>query len=416
MGVQGGRGKRSGAEFLRGNIGKSGGNPDHHFCRWHNCALGIPSERGRRWTLLEMTHKSATGVEMLPVLVLLVLTTSSPGGGDGTGSGTPPGPVVESQEAPAEQSAPSPGYAVEDLAQIVPSALPLGERLLFRATVEWQGASVLVGHLELATWREDQQKILHARGLGQRFGYTIDQKIVSTLGSDSSQPISFMNSQRGTEHHTKKLRFQDGKIFFSRRVHCLDDGCTDKEHQVSEVAWKGPIPWGTEEAHCADKKCGDLDHEHWIDIKEHDVDAPYVDLLTAIYVARTASQPLASGPLIIPVVNDDSRWYVEVHPRSQQAIKVEEGEYEAIEMALNPVPSDGNEKKRFEGLFGIHGTLRVWFDTVSGRPLLIEGTLPFAYLNLKARIELISVGDAESVRVRHQKSLQQAAKARKKGK
>jgi hypothetical protein len=33
--------------------------------------------------------------------------------------------------------------------------------------------------------------------------------------------------------------------------------------------------------------------------------------------------------------------------------------------------------------------------------VLIEGMLPFAYLNLKARIELISVGDAAVVQARH---------------
>ena len=311
-------------------------------------------------------------------------------------------PTPHSQKSPDDPSSLVPGIAIEDLAQIVPSALPLGERLLFLATVEWQGASVLVGYLELATWEEsDSRMIIHARGRGQRFGYSIDQRIVSTMEAGGKQPISFMNTQRGTEHHTKKLIFDENKISFSKRSHCRISECKNKHHLVSEVAWKGPIPWGTKQAHCASKDCEIALHENWLHVKDHEVEEPYVDLLTAIYVARTSQFPAGDEPMIIPVVNDDSRWYVQVQPRSRQQISVKEGDYDAIEMALNPIPSDGNEKKRFEGLFGIHGTLRVWFDSQSGRPVLIEGMLPFAYLNLKARIELISVGDAAVVQARH---------------
>lgn len=311
-------------------------------------------------------------------------------------------PLQPPQESPETVSSQVPGVAIEDLAQIVPSALPLGERLLFLATVEWQGASVLVGYLELATWEDsDSRKILHARGRGQRFGYSIDQRIVSTMKAGGKQPISFMNTQRGTEHHTKKLIFDENKIAFSKRSHCRLDGCENQDHFVSEVAWKGPIPWGTKQVHCANKECEIPLHETWLHVKDHQVEEPYVDLLTAIYVARTAKFPAGDEPLTIPVVNDDSRWYVQVQPQSRQQISVKEGDYDAFEMALNPIPSDGNEKKRFEGLFGIHGTLRVWFDSQSGRPVLIEGMLPFAYLNLKARIELISVGDAAVVQARH---------------
>mgnify|MGYP006966961269 CR=1 FL=1 len=67
------------------------------------------------------------------------------------------------QKSPDDPSSLVPAIAIEDLAQIVPSALPLGERSLFLATVEWQGASVLVGYLELATWEEsDSRIIIHA--------------------------------------------------------------------------------------------------------------------------------------------------------------------------------------------------------------------------------------------------------------
>ena len=46
------------------------------------------------------------------------------------------------------------------------------------------------------------------------------------------------------------------------------------------------------------------------------------------------------------------------------------------------------------------GSLRVWVDAESRKPLLIQGTLPVSVLDLKARIELISTGDAEIIKLR----------------
>jgi hypothetical protein len=316
----------------------------------------------------------------------------------------PPGVGVDDRPVgdDSQPAYPIPGLAREDLAGIVPAALPLGERLVFRATVEWKGAHLLVGYFELAAWTDsDSKKVLSGRGKGERFGYELDQRIVSVLESDGVRPLSFLNIQRGSEHHTKKLIFQDDKIHYFKQSHCRDKECEKQEHLISEVAWKGPIPWGTKKAHCFQKDCKNSHHEIWFERETHKVDEPYVDLLTAIYVARTATFTPEGESLIIPVVNDDSRWFVSVKPLRREKLKVEEGEYDAIELSLSPISSDGDKKKRFKGLFGIHGTLRVWIDCVTGKPLLISGTLPISILNLQARIELISSGDAGVVKARH---------------
>ena len=333
---------------------------------------------------------------MFPAVLTLLLLLGTPDDPVGTGADDRPAPG-ESQPA-----YPIPGLAREDLAGIVPAALPLGERLVFRATVEWKGAHVLVGHFELAAWSDSaSRKILHGRGKGERFGYELDQRIVSVLETNGIRPVSFHNTQRGSEHHTKKLIFEDDKIHYYKQTHCREEQCKKEEHLISEVAWKGPIPWGTKKTHCYEKECKNPQHEIWFKRETHQVDEPFVDLLTAIYVARTATFDPDGDPLIIPVVNDDSRWFVIVQPLSRQKLKVEEGEYDSIELSLTPVSSDGDEKKRFKGLFGIHGTLRVWIDPLTGKPLLIKGTLPISILNLEARIELISSGDAGVVEIRH---------------
>jgi len=296
---------------------------------------------------------------------------------------------------------PSPAIAVESLAGIEPASLPLGERLVFRATVEWKGAQVLVGHMELASFHENSETtILHARGKGDRFGYSIDQQITTHLDRNTGYPTAYTNIQRGTEHHTKKLQFEDGKITYTRREHCRDPKCNDESHEVAEVEWKGPIPWGTRSKHCGNHDCGIASHESWVTKEVHEIDEPYVDLLTSIYVARTATFPYDETPMIIPAINDDHRWLVEVHKLQQRELTVAEGTYDAIELSLTPIASDGDKKKRFKGLFGIHGSLRVWVDAETRKPLLIQGRLPVSVLDLKARIELISTGDAEIIKLR----------------
>ena len=349
--------------------------------------------------------QAGTSVPIFTALSTVLKTVSDTGdSGPQTGSGeTPAPPITEDKKAEnsADEPAPAPAVAVESLAGIEPAALPLGERLVFRATVEWKGAQVLVGHLELGSFHdENNTTVLHARGKGDRFGYTIDQQITSRLDRSSGHPIAYTNVQRGTEHHTKQLDFEEGKITYSRREHCRDPECKDKNHDVAEVEWKGPIPWGTRSKHCGDRDCGTAAHELWVTKKVHEVDEPYVDLLTSIYVARTASFPEDGSPMIIPAVNDDHRWLVEVRQMQQKELTVSEGTYDAIELSLTPLASDGDSKKRFKGLFGIHGTLRVWIDSVTRKPLLIQGTLPISVLDLKARIELISTGDAEIIKLR----------------
>ena len=349
--------------------------------------------------------QAGTSVPIFTALSTVLKTVSDTGdSGPQTGSGeTPAPPITEDKKAEnsADEPAPAPAVAVESLAGIEPAALPLGERLVFRATVEWKGAQVLVGHLELGSFHdENNTTVLHARGKGDRFGYTIDQQITSRLDRSSGHPVAYTNVQRGSEHHTKQLDFEEGKITYSRREHCRDPECKDKNHDVAEVEWKGPIPWGTRSKHCGDRDCGIAAHELWVTKKVHEVDEPYVDLLTSIYVARTASFPEDGSPMIIPAVNDDHRWLVEVRQMQQKELTVSEGTYDAIELSLTPLASDGDSKKRFKGLFGIHGTLRVWIDSVTRKPLLIQGTLPISVLDLKARIELISTGDAEIIKLR----------------
>ena len=99
----------------------------------------------------------------------------------------------------------------------------------------------------------------------------------------------------------------------------------------------------------------------------------------------------------MPIVNDTRRWNVRVRAKKQKKITVKAGTFDAVQLLLEPLPGDsGKEKEKFKGLFGLNGTIQIWVDRETRRPILIEGTLPFAFLDLHAQVELIEITeDAE---------------------
>ena len=51
---------------------------------------------------------------------------------------------------------------------------------------------------------------------------------------------------------------------------------------------------------------------------------------------------------------------------------------------------EGQDQRKFKGLFGIHGSLSFYLEEKSGVPVSIEGTVPIGPLNLIATIRLKS--------------------------
>ncbi len=268
--------------------------------------------------------------------------------------------------------------------------LPYGETLVYRGRVERAGIGFNVGRATLRAMLDDEGRpTLEARAHGTKFGYELNTRICSTLDEGTLRPAVHEVSERGTERRTKKLVFHQDGASFLRLKHCKDQNCLDPTHRIKQAKMHGPIPWGTERVHCDDNDCRHLEHYAWQTRTEHRFGDSYYDLLSAVYIARQIEFSPEAEPVVIPIVNDTRRWNVRVHARREKRVEVAAGTFDAVELVLEPLPADDSaEKEEFSGLFGLNGAIHIWVDRVTRRPVLIEGTIPFAFLDLHAEIEL----------------------------
>ncbi|MEM7167111.1 MAG: DUF3108 domain-containing protein [Planctomycetota bacterium] len=281
--------------------------------------------------------------------------------------------------------------------------VPVGEQLVYRGTVRKAGVTVDVGKATFSVEQTDTEVILKAHAKGEKFGYSLDTSVTTRLRPGSIHPLIHEYRQKGSERRQKKLVFADDGATYWKVKHCKTPNCQDPKHMVKATTYAmGFIPWGSEKRHCTDSGCGHLEHRVWRLRKEHTLQQPHVDLLTAIYVARNLSFEPGAEPQVVPVISDRHLWNVKVSARSEKQLKIAAGTFDAVELLLEPEAADPKSTKKateFDGLFGLNGAIKVWVEKSTRRPLLISGDLPFAFMNLHASIELVKIteeADAES--------------------
>ncbi|MCI0651538.1 MAG: DUF3108 domain-containing protein [Planctomycetes bacterium] len=281
-------------------------------------------------------------------------------------------------------------------------APPVGELLKYRATVSKAGISMDAGTAEFQTSLDgDGRVVLTANARGEKFGYELAMTLRSVLANGGKRPELYHYLQEGSEYREKKLIFSERGIEYWRLKHCNGAQCSDATHEVSKTRWVGAvIPWGSHEVHCTDKHCGDTQHLVWRLRSRILRDEPCFDMLSAVYAARAliespdAAEP--GRPREIAVINDHDLWRVKLLVKGEETCTVGAGTFNAIEVALEPTPTgDGKVREEFRGLFGLHGTIRIWVDRESKRPILVKGTLPFGPMDLNATAELIEIGAVE---------------------
>ena len=75
----------------------------------------------------------------------------------------------------------------------------------------------------------------------------------------------------------------------------------------------------------------------------------------------------------------------------KEKITVPAGTFDTLQIALIPSCLDKSEevkKKKFQGLFGIKGTIRLWVDVEKKRPIRVRGIIPFG-VDLNAEVDLV---------------------------
>jgi hypothetical protein len=275
----------------------------------------------------------------------------------------------------------------------VPLILPLDEELTFDVIIDVGIlGNIDVGDVKLSSGlertprglpsaREAERKVemfdrawILAIAEGGYAGYHLTQTLSASHLSQEWPRILYKDMQRGSENRVRELRLGEfeGALTAEYRSdhHC--GGCSDPGHFVDSVwAWGKPY-------HC--KKCKLAEHRVWRDPRRRAVPAGSVDMLSAVYVAR-AMVELGVQDTSFPIVDKQKVWRVNIAKGATNWQEVPAGKFECAQMQLTAgleagEPGDEDESKNFQGLFGIQGTIRIWFDAKTGVPVLIQGSLP----------------------------------------
>ncbi len=231
-----------------------------------------------------------------------------------------------------------------------------------------------------------EQAQLLGRAEGSYKVYTLDNIISATLLPQPWPRLVHRNIQTGTENRTRELLFgiQDGEEVSRYRTdgHCK--GCNDKKHFVS-----GTWPWQKDE-HC--KKCKRLEHRVWKDPKLREIPAGTFDMMTAVYLARSM---VIDGRerMEFPLIDRSELWRLQLTRGKLKQIETSAGKFDCVAIELRtsvPEAPASGENTKFEGLFGIHGTISIWMEAGSGVPVRIDGVVPAGPIELDATIELQS--------------------------
>jgi hypothetical protein len=197
--------------------------------------------------------------------------------------------------------------------------------------------------------------------------------------------IKHTSVQTGTESRMRDQEIGRGEQGHFTRFrgdhHCR--GCQLQQHFVEPTwAWQDPH-------HC--KKCKRAEHRVWREWQERTLPEGAVDMVTAVTLGRSMLL-LGEREMSFPLIDSEKLWVLTVRTGRSERIEVDAGSFDATEILLETQPAPGEDAKPedFKGLFGIHGTVSIWFDTRTGVPVRISGTVPLGPFTLDARVELAS--------------------------
>ena len=210
---------------------------------------------------------------------------------------------------------------------------------------------------------------------GGHLGYELEHSITTRFLPQSWPSQINTEVQKGSENRRRELKIgvREGKWSSSYRGdgHCR--GCERREHFV-----KSSLPWG-DDHHC--KKCKRGEHRLWRTPVEAEVPEQSIDILGAVYLARSLVRE-GHEELELSMLQHDDLWKVTLKQGVLKPIAVKAGTYSCRQVVLEVQAPEGREGKaaRFSGLFGIRGALQIWLHEGTGVPVLIEGDVPLGDL------------------------------------
>jgi hypothetical protein len=258
----------------------------------------------------------------------------------------------------------------------------LGTVVLHSRVVPNRG-SVLVRDAAPEAAGERAELIAEAKG-GNSL-YHLHEVRKSLLLPQDYPRIKHSSVQTGSENRKREqeIGLRDGEWLtrFRGDHHC--GGCELQQHFVEPTwAWQDP-------RHC--KKCKRAEHRVWREWQQRPLPVGAVDMVTAVTLGRTLLL-LGESEMTFPLIDEEELWELTIRTGRVERISVDAGQFDATEILLQtrPAPGEDADPEDFKGLFGIHGTVSIWFDTKTGVPVQISGTVPLGPFTLDARVELES--------------------------
>jgi hypothetical protein len=337
----------------------------------------------------------------LSALLLILLGLAAPRSGPpGSGPEDPPRPAAPagSQEKPVplDEAQIARSFLVVDRgAGLDPIEIPRDEQLDFTVEID---LGILgepsVGRVTLSSGVEPYRPGLPPGGPGQPgdkahfedprdvgwirslargsyLGYELHHELEARHLPQAWPSVFYRDTQTGSENRRRELKLGvlDGKssALFRSDGHCK--GCSNPEHFV-ESAWL----WGKPH-HC--EKCKRAEHRVWDEAESRAVPPGSVDLLTAVYLARSLVRA-GRSETTFPVVDKLKLWNLTIRRGPFKVIEVPAGRFRCAQVLLETAvpPGEPVDKKGFQGLFGIEGSIKIWMEATTGVPVLIAGELP----------------------------------------
>ncbi len=265
--------------------------------------------------------------------------------------------------------------------------LSAGRSVMLSSLPDAKDATAEAGRVEVA-WVRSTAK-------GAHFGYELRHMLETRFLPGPWPRLLHKDEQRGSENRNResKLGLLEGEHQQEYRSdgHCR--GCDSPEHKV-----EGLLPW-QDPSHC--KKCKRLEHRAWGKVQRQAAPADGIDMLGAVWVARTMVKAGLERS-VFPIVDRRRVWQVTAAIGAPSVVSVPAGRYRCrpVSLATTLLRGEPDDKPNphFEGLFGLQGALRIWLEEKTGTPVLIEGDLPIPVPlvdSLRVRVQLKSAKGAD---------------------
>jgi len=254
--------------------------------------------------------------------------------------------------------------------------VPRDEELVYEVHVAWGVIGTALGTVTMSTGVEpfrgsllvpekdptdDQGKTawMRAHAYGEHLFYTLDATLETRHQPVPWPKIVYRSSQGGSENRRRELLFgiKDGKPQSSYRRD------TDKGAPRGTRIWKDPV--------------------------YREIPGTALDMTSAVYLVRTF---IARGlpEARFPVLDKKELWAMRVSRGAAAKQTTPAGRFDAIQVNLEarPYPGEPEAGKKFEGLFGLHGSIQLWVDRVTGVPVRVQGEIPAGPITLDVDIQL----------------------------